>query len=347
MSSRYPGDTDDALFMTDGTPEWYMSPDVWLTTPVANLGQNDIHLRVHLQEKKSFEASQAEIEVFVGNPSLVMSPTSGTKNLGTVLVARSALTSSPTRSVETTLSWVVPAIDPADPHGPNQPGHRCLVARVYPFGSSKPFDFQVVADQHEAQRNLCIIDCRDNGPIGGGAGGGMVGAPGTPMGKGEDGLWAFAVDTTTLGQERTQVAIRATVVDTFTPAELEQVLPLLEPAGFKRLAASPPPTTKLEFVTAEQVVDPGPPTYPPVCALLRKILPIPPLWKLVDKFCAPTRPPGARVKVELQPGRTARVALKVDLAETAVHEAQALRLEQVGATGDVEGGVLLVFHRVA
>src|SRR5919204_165779 len=46
--------------------------------------------------------------------------------------------------------WTVPAT-PSSPTAIDAPGHLCLIARVYPFGTGTPSDFQVPTDQHEGQ----------------------------------------------------------------------------------------------------------------------------------------------------------------------------------------------------
>jgi hypothetical protein len=342
MSIRYPGDIDDALSMDDGT-QWWLSPDVWLNTAVANTGANVVNLRAHLAPEKTFPTSQAEVEVFVGNPSLVMTATNSVP-AGTALVALKDLQASPTRSVQTSVTWNVPQPDPTQPDRPDQPGHRCLIARVYPFGSASQSDFQVVADQHEAQRNICIGVCAESGAVAGGAGEGIAGTAELPMGRGEDDLWTFVVETTALGEKPETVDITATVIDGFDPAENKLLLPLLEEAGFRRLADKPPPTTRLEFITPERVVRAQLPRRWP---LLRRWLPIPPLWDLLARLFGPVSGPAAQVKVMLEPGRTARLAVKVDLNATASREAQAIQVEQTGSAGDSQGGITLVFLRAA
>lgn len=58
------------------------------------------------------------------------------------------------------VNWKLPE-DPAAPHVAEAPDHKCLVARVYsvPDDSPSSGSFQVIDDQHYAQRNICINFC--------------------------------------------------------------------------------------------------------------------------------------------------------------------------------------------
>ena len=321
MSTRYPGDTEDALSINDSPmPHWWNSPDIGVNAfggALANDGSNTIHLRVHLAAGKTFADSQAEIEVFVGNPSLVMTPTAGTINLGTVLVAKSAFPAGG-GSVETQLAWTV-TVDPMNPGGIDQPGHRCLIARVYPFTSSKPSDFQVPTDQHEAQRNLCIVECADAGSAEGGAGGGMIGAPGgeTALGPGEDGLWGFMIDTTTpLEQAGEVVTVQATWPGTLDKAQQKLVAPILKRAGFRGYATAPP-----KFVLElEEGGEPG--------------------------TTQGGKTPRFELDVKLEPKRMARLAVKADLSRTRRGQAHVIHVEQIGSNKQVQGGLTLVLVKV-
>jgi hypothetical protein len=315
---------------------------------LANEGANTIQLRVHLGAGKTFSDSQAEIEVFVGNPSLVMTPTAGTINLGTVLVAKTDFPAGG-GSVETQLPWNV-TVDPGDPGGIDQPGHRCLIARVYPFTSGKPTDFQVPTDQHEAQRNLCIVECADEGAGGGGAGGGMIGAPGgeTPMGPGDDGFWGFMIDTTTPFEEQAElVTVRATRPLTLHKAALKEIMPILERAGFRGFAAEPPrfslelseggePGTKRGAMTTR------------VSALDRLVTRLPGLFRepLLKLPLFGRKTPRFELDVKLDPKRMARLGLKADLRRTGRGQAHVFHVEQVGSNKQSQGGLTVVLLKV-
>jgi len=352
MSARYPGDTQDALSIDDSPmPNWWNSPDIGVNAfggAVADEGANTIHLRVHLGAGETFSDSQAEIEVFVGNPSLVMTPTSGTINLGTVLVAKTDFPAGG-GSVETELPWNV-TVDPADPGGIDQPGHRCLIARVYPFTSGKPSDFQVPTDQHEAQRNLCIVECADAGGAGG-AGGGLIGAPGgeIQMGPGDDGLWGFMIDTTTPFEEQGElVTVRATRPLALDRATLKLVMPILERAGFRGFAAEPPPKFALELAEGGEPGTKRGAMTTRVSPLDRFVTRLPglirePLLKL-PVFGRKT--PRFELDVKLEPKRMARLALKADLRKTRRGQAHVFHIEQTGSKQQVQGGLTLVLVKV-
>ena len=319
MSARYPADTQDALFMDDGPASaWWDSPDIWINTPggtVADEGANTINLRLHLAREKTFADSQAEVEVFVGNPSLVMTPTAGTVNLGSVLVAKTAFPAGG-GTKDAQLPWTVPA----NPTGIVGAGHRCLIARVYPFSSSKPSDFQVVADQHEAQRNICIVSCGTEGGGAGGAGGGLAGAPGgEPMGPGDDGLWEFRVDTTALGKRAERVTLRVTRPPALAPERLKAIRTLLKRSHFRGFAKQPPKKFLLEAVGKAAVDD------------VRESM---------------TAKPKFELDVKLQPKRMVRFGLKVDMSKTSRGQAQVFELEQIGSKKKVQGGVTVVLVKV-
>ena len=75
-----------------GSPApWWLSPDVDIPahTGEAVQGANDVRIRVHAHEEPILD-EKIVAEVYVGNPSLVMSPTSGTSRIdpGTLLSVR-------------------------------------------------------------------------------------------------------------------------------------------------------------------------------------------------------------------------------------------------------------------
>jgi hypothetical protein len=354
MSARYPGDTQDALFMEDGpSPAWWTSPDMWLNTPggtTAGEGANTVHLRLRLAAGKTFTDSQAEVELFAGNPSLVMTPTAGTVNLGTVLVAKTAFPAGG-GATDTQIPWTV-TVDPGNPGGPDQPGHRCLIARVYPFSSSKPADFQVPTDQHEAQRNICVVLCADEGPAVGGAGGGMAGAlGGEPLGPGADGLWAFMFDTTTPLQDRPeQVKLRATRPLRLEVAALERLTPLLERTGFESFAVAPPPRFLLEEQQEKGRGEARGLAVEGVSLLSRVATSLP--GAIRDQVTRlpifGRRPPRFEKDVKLEPKRMRRFALKIDMGKTPRGQAQVVHLEQIGSGRQpVQGGLTLVLLKVS
>jgi hypothetical protein len=349
MTPRYPGDTQDALFMDDGIVHWYLSPDIGLNGfggTTASEGNNTVNLRVHLAAGKTFTASQADVEVFVGNPSITMTPTT-TVRIGSVQVPK---TDFPTGggAKETSLPWTV-TVDPADPDRGDQPGHRCLIARVYPFGSGKPNDFQVPTDTHEAQLNISIVASGGDGPTTAGAGAGMTGTvKGEALGPAEDGLWTFMADTATPSEDRPErVTVRATWANELPLAELLQIAPVLKELGFQGFAKAPPETFALTFERKGGILEVRGPSEASLRALRT-------VWELPDSVRTLTRPPITgrqgpfhEVDLELEPKRSLRSAFRVDLRASARGEAQAFHLEQFGYKGERQGGLTLVFVQVA
>jgi hypothetical protein len=141
---------------------WWFSPDVVIAGPspeIATTGANTVQIRVHAHEEPIME-EKIVAEVFVGNPSLVMSPTANTRRIdpgnlkfrtidvpGTEPIAN---TSGATASFQ----WT-PAGGTGDPDGP---GHRCLVVRAFPESLTPPTGpFAVPTEQHEAQHNIEIV----------------------------------------------------------------------------------------------------------------------------------------------------------------------------------------------
>lgn len=192
---------DQTVFVEDkagdlgapGSSPFWLSPDVDIpaTPGRAVQGVNSVQIRVHTQEEPIIE-EKIVAEVYVGNPSLAMSPTVGTKRIdpgnllfrppnvtGTEPVASQA---GGTLAFDWTPSSVATNVD--------GPGHRCLVVRAFPQSVTPPTSpFTVPNEQHEAQHNIEVLTTTkvqmDIHPGSGGAG-----VPGD--GRGRDpgtGLW--------------------------------------------------------------------------------------------------------------------------------------------------------------
>jgi hypothetical protein len=154
-----------------GTPApWWLSPDVDLPAHPGEAvqGVNDVRIRVHAHEEPML-ADKIVAEVYVGNPSLVLSPGTGTVRIdpgnlrfrtvdvpGTEPVATLA---GATLSFQWTPSSTGGAVD--------GPGHRCLVVRAFPENVTPPTSpFDVPNEQHEAQRNIEILATTErSGPM--------------------------------------------------------------------------------------------------------------------------------------------------------------------------------------
>src|SRR5207247_11230753 len=62
------------------------------------------------------------------------------------------------------IDWMAPAGLPAD--NPQAGGSKCLVARCYPdSGTPSGTDFFLPDDQHQAQRNLCVVSTTAHGLV--------------------------------------------------------------------------------------------------------------------------------------------------------------------------------------
>jgi hypothetical protein len=335
MSARYPGDTQDALSIDDGSPNWWESLDIWLSGAdpgVAQPGANTINVRTHLLAGKTFTQSQANCDVYVGNPSLVMTPTAGTIAIGSILFPKAGYPSGGGPQVQT-IGWTVPAT-PSSPTAIDAPGHRCLIARVYPFGTGTPSDFQVPTDQHEGQRNIFIAASSNDGSAGG-AGAGTAGTQeGKPMGPNEDGLWEFRVDTTARTRKPGRVIVRAEWANQVSGAELKRLLALLKKRrGFERLAKEPPPSFGFQFKLPARELPPA------------KIRFIPKVLEAGPKE-SKDGVPRYEARIMLRPRRISRIGVTADLRKTPVGQAQVFHVEQIGFRGRREGGLTVIFLRV-
>jgi hypothetical protein len=140
---------------------WWLSPDVDIPAHPGEAvqGSNDVQIRVHAHEEPQL-ADKIVAEVYVGNPSLVMSPGANTVRIdpGNLRFrTRDVAGSEPVADVPgavLTFAWT-----PSSSAGAvNGPGHRCLILRAFPENVTPPnTPFDVPNEQHEAQRNIEIL----------------------------------------------------------------------------------------------------------------------------------------------------------------------------------------------
>jgi hypothetical protein len=186
------GISDTCLYMEDTTGDngvhadpsatYWLSPDVIMTTTsdtgTAVVGSNTTQVTVHCHASTDTttcpsldegNSTTTVFELWVGPPSLNMGMAPGSvEALPTLLntpnpiqVASAPITGVITAggSVQTTVTWTASA-NPSDPNGV---GHKCLVARCYPFETSSPdsgptgLSDHLPYDQHYAQHNLSIV----------------------------------------------------------------------------------------------------------------------------------------------------------------------------------------------
>jgi hypothetical protein len=140
-------------------PFW-LSPDVDIPahTGEARQGVNQVQIRVHTHEEPILD-KKITAEVYVGIPSLVMSPTNGTKRIDPGITFRppGVAGTEPVADLAggtATFPWT-PSNTSSDIDGP---GHRCLVVRAFPEGVMPPTDpFNVAMEPHEAQHNIEVL----------------------------------------------------------------------------------------------------------------------------------------------------------------------------------------------
>jgi hypothetical protein len=235
---------------TGGKPFW-LSPDIDIPahSGQAVQGSNDVQIRVHTHEEPIIE-EKVTAEVYVGNPSLVMSPSMNTKRIdpgnlvfrppnvaGTEPVANDA-------GATLTFPWT-PSSSGAAVDGP---GHRCLVLRAFPVSVTPPGSpFDVPNEQHEAQHNIEILTTTTAKSM---MSSGGAGVPGDPRKRDKDtGLWWEKLDTMAATRRGTRHVVVAfdpepsqVIVDTVRRAQKGQ--------RFRGFAKEGPAEISLEAVKA-------------------------------------------------------------------------------------------------
>jgi hypothetical protein len=225
---------------------WWLSPDIDIPAHpgLAVQGTNQVKIRVHVQDEPVV-SELIVAEVYVGDPSLVLSPSSGTVRIDPgnlrfrTLAIQGPEPVATTAGGEATFDWT-----PSSTAGAvNGPGHRCLVLRAFPESVTPPTgSFDVPNEQHEAQRNIMILTTTTNPPPsgGGGSGGGGSGAPGDPLDPDRlTGLWRKSILTRALGKKGPRIVVWA-----FDPAPGKQIEAMVRAylgkrrkfAGFSRAA---------------------------------------------------------------------------------------------------------------
>jgi hypothetical protein len=258
--------TDVTVFVEDkagdlgapGTPApWWLSPDVDIPAHPGEAvqGPNDVQIRVHAHEEPQL-ADKIVAEVYVGNPSLVMSPTTGTVRIdpGNLRFrTRDVPGNEPVADVPgttLTFSWT-----PSSTAGAvNGPGHRCLILRAFPENVTPPTSpFDVPNEQHEAQRNIEILTTTTAPGQRGKKGAGTEEDPRRRDRK--TGMWLEALGTLAPGKRgRRYVAV---AFDPRPDDEIREILRAGLPKG-TRFSGKPPAALELDGGDAKgQPVDPG------------------------------------------------------------------------------------------
>ncbi len=329
---------DDIFFINDGSPAWWLSPDIWINgtaagPPKAPPGPGEatadttsLFVRVHRNPPDT--TTNCQLDVYIGNPSLVMTPAAGTFPLPSQFVAAGNFTNDVS---VVPVPWT-PKPNPMDPNDPQGVGHRCVIARAYRFDDPAPNTFQVPVEPHEAQLNIQIVSVAKAGPNFAGAGTGMAGTDaGEPIGPTEDGLWEFRIDTTLPAEaesERVRIAVTAPDPKEFLRAIPKDRRPCRSFDGF----AKPTRRFSLDFDLPDE-------DLPTVRGGKRPFRP------KVGQMAFDERRSRAKVDVELAAKQVARFGLKADLNDTPPGQAQIFALEQTDAKGRSQGGLTVIFYR--
>ena len=327
VTGGYQGDPTNALSITKDPAVFWACPDIWVGQPggtTASQGHNEVGVR--FQYDRSLDLFNAvQVEVFVSDPTLAPPPGSFVPHGSGVYQLPDAFVASddfgPTSSVAV-LDLDVPAPDPLQPGAgtiatPNS--HRCLIARVYPPGTSVPREFDV-NDQHSAQRNIFIAGAtgEPEGPSAAGVGAGDVGSPGGAPLVADTGWWTFLVNAWATDTEaRTQVVTLDLVYDVDPGIFWDSMGEVLAEQGITQVRNLAPERTGL----------------------------------LVGETIVEGSEEGTTHSMVMAPGTSATIGLLADLSGLHGATAYALHARQSVALEDAQEGVpagaaTVLFHRV-
>lgn len=145
------------LEIRDGSPHWYLSPDIWVlgdpgdtteSMPVAGI---PCYLKARVRNNGSSPANNATVNFYWGNPAVGVSRATATF-IGQSFVSLAAGASD---DVLCLVPWI--------PQFLNE-GHECILAEAFhpddPLATGT--DFHVPTDRHVAQRNLSVIQTQNN-----------------------------------------------------------------------------------------------------------------------------------------------------------------------------------------
>jgi hypothetical protein len=328
----YVEDTAGDLGANPSPKPFWLSPDVDIPahSGTAFQGTNDVQIRVHAHEEPIL-TTKIVAEVYVGNPSLAMSPTVGTKRIdpGNLLFRTVDVPGTePVASVAggvATFPWT-----PASSTGAvDGPGHRCLVVRAFPEDVTPPTDpFDVPNEGHEAQHNIeVLMTTMAVGHMSDGAG-----TPGDPRRRDEgSGHWWERLAT--LAGFRKGRRFIAVAFDPRPSREtLASVRHALGKSEVKGFARRPPAALGLDLGKAGSEIDP------------RDLLANGPLaeagglgqglWK-EDRLLA-------AAEMALSPDRLSHLLVRFDHSNIRSGTALVLHAAQWNERGQMEGGITIV-----
>ena len=315
-------DPNNCIFM-EATPgdggvhsaaTWWLSPDAIMTgadPSVANPGANTTNVRVHWKGNCALSGPSAVLfELYVGNPSLAMSPLN-TKQLAAPTVVPGIAAGS---AAVVPVNWT-PSANAGDPDGP---GHKCLVARAYPVGSTPdPGDLSghLPTDQHYVQHNLTVV----------GAGAGPQ-----------------KITINTGNKEREEQTATVLVQHDLQPSKfvLNAITPSLKTVrGFKQVSNKQLAHVSIDLSAFEKAALKVQPA--------RKIPALHVQTNLVadvkTKLFGALAHPNLQAAVALQPRFFSTFTLAVDLTGTHSGDAHVFHLTQKNAKGQFDGGLTVVF----
>lgn len=141
---------------------WWLSPDIILNngSDMANpTGPNTVEVRVHAQgcEALGTDDPKVIVDVYVGDPSLVMTPTGNTTKISNTTgrpVVEILPPPFPGQNALVSFTWINGGT------AVESPGHKCLIAQCYPNWDANPSatTFDLPAERHVAQRNITILE---------------------------------------------------------------------------------------------------------------------------------------------------------------------------------------------
>jgi hypothetical protein len=322
-----------------GNPFW-ISPDVDIPahSGQAVQGANTIRVRVHSHEEPILE-EKFIAEVYVGNPSLVMSPVSGTIRIdpGNLRFRPPGVAGSEPVATQaggtTSFSWT-PTSSPANIDGP---GHRCLVVRAFPETVTPPSSpFDIANEQHEAMHNMEILTTTTapgEGAGGGDAGKDGAGTPKDPRRHDErTGMWWQLLDTLAAGKRGKRYVAVA-----FDPKPDRQLVAGLRKAfgriNFNGFSSDPPAAVAIDALGT-----PGGPIEVPALPKGRGFAGKSGLG--TGLFTRERMLAAARV--ELGPRKVSKLAVGFDHSHLGASQAVMLHVVQWGQDGTPEGGFTIV-----
>jgi hypothetical protein len=263
-------------------------------------------------------------EVYVGNPSLAMSPSVGTKRIDPGLEFRPPGVAGTEPIADfaggtATFAWT-PSNDPTSVDGP---GHRCLILRAFPASVTPPGDpFDIYTEQHEAQHNIEILLTTHMHKKGGSAG---AGTKGDPRRRDDDGMWSERIST--LGARGLGVRYVVWAFDPSPPSSVRRAL------GHTTVSKGPPD---------QLVLDPDPKHGEPIDP--RDLLHNGPFVEQSgfgrDLFTEDRLLAGA--KLELRPKELSTLTLRFDHSNLKPQSAVVLHGAQWDEYGRAEGGLTVV-----